>query len=293
VPTKALARDSQPLSPLRARARARTTRFSSPDTPIALCATATTHQRTHRKHGRPQQRRHPEAAGSRDGGREDRGGGAQGCVWRAKRGFVALFGRARALSLCPSFLETTALAWRHDGRARDSDGERETDGRKASARVASSVFLRTPILSFRQKKPTAKTERLRQAKAEAEREIAAYRAEREAGYQKRLAEVGRHVGRKPNLRRRVRERPRRHDAPPTSTNHPPSTHNTNTNKIQPPQHQKQKQCSSGSAQMEERMRAETEQQVAQLRADVAAKKQGVVEMLARHVTTAPLPTVAK
>ena len=38
-------------------------------------------------------------------------------------------------------------------------------------------------------KHTAKTERLRQAKAEAEKEIAAYRAEREAGYQKRLAEV--------------------------------------------------------------------------------------------------------
>lgn len=42
--------------------------------------------------------------------------------------------------------------------------------------------------------------------------------------------------------------------------------------------------------MEERMRAETEQQVAQLRAEVAAKKAAVVEMLARHVTTAPLPT---
>lgn len=37
----------------------------------------------------------------------------------------------------------------------------------------------------------AKQERLRQAKAEAEREIAAYRAEREGAYQKKLAEVTR------------------------------------------------------------------------------------------------------
>jgi V-type H+-transporting ATPase subunit G len=36
---------------------------------------------------------------------------------------------------------------------------------------------------------TAKAERLRQAKAEAEKEIAAYRAEREGAYQKKLAEV--------------------------------------------------------------------------------------------------------
>lgn len=36
----------------------------------------------------------------------------------------------------------------------------------------------------------AKAERLRQAKAEAEKEISAYRAEREGAYQKKLAEVG-------------------------------------------------------------------------------------------------------
>lgn len=36
---------------------------------------------------------------------------------------------------------------------------------------------------------TAKAERLRQAKAEAEKEIGAYRAEREGAYQKKLAEV--------------------------------------------------------------------------------------------------------
>lgn len=35
----------------------------------------------------------------------------------------------------------------------------------------------------------AKADRLRQAKAEAEKEIAAYRAEREGAYQKKLAEV--------------------------------------------------------------------------------------------------------
>lgn len=40
----------------------------------------------------------------------------------------------------------------------------------------------------------AKQERLRQAKAEAEREIAAYKAEREGAYQKKLAEVGRAAG---------------------------------------------------------------------------------------------------
>ena len=34
-----------------------------------------------------------------------------------------------------------------------------------------------------------KTDRLRQAKAEAEKEIAAYRAEREGAYQKKVAEV--------------------------------------------------------------------------------------------------------
>jgi hypothetical protein len=36
----------------------------------------------------------------------------------------------------------------------------------------------------------AKSERLRKAKAEAEKEIAAYKAEREGAYQKKLAEVG-------------------------------------------------------------------------------------------------------
>lgn len=36
---------------------------------------------------------------------------------------------------------------------------------------------------------TGKAERLRQAKAEAEKEISAYRAEREGAYQKKLAEV--------------------------------------------------------------------------------------------------------
>jgi hypothetical protein len=36
---------------------------------------------------------------------------------------------------------------------------------------------------------TAKADRLRQAKAEAEKEIAAYRAEREGAYQKKIAEV--------------------------------------------------------------------------------------------------------
>ena len=35
----------------------------------------------------------------------------------------------------------------------------------------------------------AKSDRLRQAKAEAEKEIAAYKAEREGAYQKKLAEV--------------------------------------------------------------------------------------------------------
>jgi hypothetical protein len=35
----------------------------------------------------------------------------------------------------------------------------------------------------------AKQDRLRQAKAEADREIAAYRAEREGAYQKKVAEV--------------------------------------------------------------------------------------------------------
>ena len=37
--------------------------------------------------------------------------------------------------------------------------------------------------------PAGKAERLRQAKAEAEKEISAYRAEREGAYQKKLAEV--------------------------------------------------------------------------------------------------------
>ena len=40
----------------------------------------------------------------------------------------------------------------------------------------------------------AKTDRLRQAKAEAEKEIAAYRAEREGAYQKKVAEVKWSVG---------------------------------------------------------------------------------------------------
>jgi len=41
------------------------------------------------------------------------------------------------------------------------------------------------------------------------------------------------------------------------------------------------------------MRVETERQVAELKADVAAKKEGVVEMLAARVTTAPLPAAPK
>lgn len=132
---------------------------------------------------------------------------------------------------------------------------------------------------------TAKTERLRQAKAEAEKEIAAYRAEREAAYQKRLAEVRLCF---------VASCARALDAvtPPTTPptplplpdklKNPPSPQNTTPN-----------QSSSGAAEMEERMRVETEQQVAKLRADVAAKKASVVEMLAARVTTAPLPAAAK
>lgn len=37
--------------------------------------------------------------------------------------------------------------------------------------------------------PAGKSDRLRQAKAEAEREIAAYKAEREGAYQKKVSEV--------------------------------------------------------------------------------------------------------
>ena len=41
--------------------------------------------------------------------------------------------------------------------------------------------------------PAGKQERLRQAKAEAEKEIAAYRAEREGAYQKRIQEASNHL----------------------------------------------------------------------------------------------------
>jgi V-type H+-transporting ATPase subunit G len=141
------------------------------------------------------------------------------------------------------------------------------------------------------KKPhTAKTERLRQAKAEAEKEIAAYRAEREAAYQKRLAEV-RSVNAAPTSSsasasaraRAVADESRRVQRRTQHTNLPYQT--------PPPyytQHHHQ-QSSSGSAEMEERMRADTERQVEELKRQVAARKQGVVDMLARHVTHAPPP----
>jgi hypothetical protein len=53
---------------------------------------------------------------------------------------------------------------------------------RSSMPVPHTPFTRNTCLQ-------AKQERLRQAKAEAEREIAAYKAEREGAYQKKLAEV--------------------------------------------------------------------------------------------------------
>lgn len=81
----------------------------------------------------------------------------------------------------------------------------------------------------------AKAERLRQAKAEAEKEIAAYRAEREGAYQKKLAE-----------------------------------------------------SSSGAASTLERLTKETDANISQVHADVAAKKNLVVDLIVNHVTTVKL-----
>jgi hypothetical protein len=66
-----------------------------------------------------------------------------------------------------------------------------TTMRNAIHQVARSTHLPCPARPHATPSwpPQAKQERLRQAKAEAEREIAAYRAEREGGYQKKLSEV--------------------------------------------------------------------------------------------------------
>jgi len=53
----------------------------------------------------------------------------------------------------------------------------------------STEHHRQPAAAPPPNQPQAKQERLKQAKAEAEREIAAYKAEREGAYQKKLAEV--------------------------------------------------------------------------------------------------------
>eukprot|EP00775_Hariotina_reticulata_P009598 gene9598-9761_t len=81
----------------------------------------------------------------------------------------------------------------------------------------------------------AKAERLRQAKADAEREIAQYRAEREGAYQKKLSE-----------------------------------------------------SSTGAASTLERMSKETEANIAQVHADVAAKKSQVVDLIVKYVTAVQL-----
>ena len=51
------------------------------------------------------------------------------------------------------------------------------------------IVPREQQLNYSMPRIAAKSDRLRQAKAEAEKEIAAYRAEREGAYQKKIAEV--------------------------------------------------------------------------------------------------------
>lgn len=80
-----------------------------------------------------------------------------------------------------------------------------------------------------------KAERLRQAKAEAEKEISAYRAEREGAYQKKLAE-----------------------------------------------------SSSGAASTLERLTKETDTNISQVHGDVTSKKNLVVDMLVKYVSTVRL-----
>jgi hypothetical protein len=133
--------------------------------------------------------------------------------------------------------------------------------------------------------PQAKQERLRQAKAEAEREIAAYKAEREGAYQKKLAEV-RSVGCAVCLHSvcqagatcvlAVRLYPSPHSMQTLSnTNHTPRN-------APPPQ------TTSGAAATSERLHKETELAIKQVQADVKASKGAVVDMLLKYATSVQL-----
>ena len=53
----------------------------------------------------------------------------------------------------------------------------------------SDAFLRRQILTPRRCRCAAKTDRLKQAKADADKEVAAYKAEREAAYKEKMASV--------------------------------------------------------------------------------------------------------
>ena len=151
-----------------------------------------------------------------------------------------------------------------------------------------------PAIATHHDKP-GKQERLRQAKAEAEKEIAAYKAEREGAYQKKLAEVCivlcalalTVVDLDRALLRvalaasagagepRARERRTVAAAAAKASYECPSLSHAPHTTPQPNQNTTKKQSSTGSAATTERMSGEAEASVKQVYADVAAKKQQV------------------
>lgn len=163
--------------------------------------------------------------------------------------------------------------------------------------------------------PQAKQERLRQAKAEAEREIAAYKAEREGAYQKKLAEVGRASAHASAPGCRTASRPAQGDGPRllrraldavagwrqacaaarvcsplqrrgARLSCPPPVSDWRASLGPPPRPSLSlPQTTSGAAATSERLHKETELAIKQVQADVTASKKAVVDMLVKYATT--------
>jgi hypothetical protein len=138
--------------------------------------------------------------------------------------------------------------------------------------------------------PAGKQERLRQAKAEAEKEIAAYRAEREGAYQKRIQEVRRPAERPENGACHVPQRAGPLPAfasplvplDPAAAEHArrqsaPRIAQANSPRAPQPPLKLLRRCpgaqgTTGSAATTTRLQAETDNNIRQVQSDVKAKK---------------------
>jgi len=118
---------------------------------------------------------------------------------------------------------------------------------------------------------TAKADRLKEAKAEADREIAAFKATREDAYQRSLAEVRRDG--------RARGAWARLDFLQATFHSPTHTHSHNT------------QSTAASGEMADRLAALAAADVEAVEAKAAARAGAVVDTLLTHVTTVKAPPV--